>query len=105
MSATLFDWKASRDAAMAQVERNAGESFAERASAHILADLAQRGPTSCEILTDRCKLDGIKPHDDRAFGPVYMSLMRQGKIEKCGTVIRTKGHGTSGGNVWKLTTK
>jgi hypothetical protein len=29
-------------------------------------------------------------------------MAREGKIEKVGYCARTKGHGTSGGNLWRL---
>jgi hypothetical protein len=48
---------------------------------------------------------GIVPHDCRSFGPVYMKLARKGLIEKCGTIPRRHGHGTAGGNVWRLVYK
>lgn len=102
---TLFDYAAERDAAIATVERNAGQPFSERASAYVLTFLEANGQASGEELTDACRAKGIVAHDDRAMGPVLMSLSRQKLIEKCGTAVRRKGHLTSGGNIWQLTTK
>lgn len=91
-----------RDAAMSRVQAKAGENFGRTASEFILSYLRQHGATSGEDITDACKAAGIKPHDDRAFGPVYMSLSRKGIIRKAGMVPRRKGHATAGGYVWEL---
>lgn len=104
---TLFDQPVNtlRDQSMAQVERHAEErapGFKELAMAFVLAYLAQHGAQPGELVTLACKAAGIRPHDDRAFGPVYMSLARQGRIRKVGTCIRQRGHNTAGGNIWGL---
>lgn len=101
---SLFDWQAARDAALAQVSENAEEhapGFAERAQAFVLDYLRQNGPASGEAVTDACKAAGIVPHDDRAFGSVYMALSRRGLIRKVGHAMRRKGHGCAGGNIWE----
>lgn len=95
-------WQRERDAALAQVERNAGKAFAELARAFVLDYLERQVQASGEAITEACKRAGIRPHDDRAFGPVYMALSRAGKIEKCGSAIRQRGHGCAGGNLWRL---
>lgn len=87
---------------MARVEENAGEPFAVRARQFVINYLRRHGASPGEDITDACKQEGIRPHDDRAFGPVYNKLSRDGIIEKCGEAKRRKGHGTTGGNVWKL---
>lgn len=92
-----------RDAAMAQVEQHADQThpgFGSAAETFIVRFLAQQGPTSGELLTNACKAAGIVPHDDRAFGPVYMRLARRGVIVKVGVSVRVKGHLTAGANVW-----
>jgi len=102
---TQLNFLAERDAAMASVAENAEEAtpnFAAEAAACILDYLSRHGPTPGETLTDACKAAGIKPHDDRAFGPVYMRLSRRGAIVKAGAAVRRKGHGTSGGTVWAI---
>lgn len=94
-----------RDQALERVAQRAQSTratFLEDARAFVLAHLEQHGPTSGERLTLACKAAGIEPHDDRAFGAVYMGLVRQGRIAKAGTVRRERGHGTAGGNVWRL---
>lgn len=94
-----------RDHAIAQVSQHADQhraGFSDAAAAFILGYLGQHGPTAGEVLTLRCKDAGITAHDDRAFGGVYMTLSRRGRIVKVGTVRRERGHGTAGGNVWAL---
>jgi hypothetical protein len=104
----LFDGKATarieRDDAMTRVESaaNLWAPFSERAEAFVLNYLRNHGDTAGEVITDACKAAGIRPHDDRAFGPVYMRLARRGEIRKVGTCARHKGHLTAGGNVWGL---
>jgi len=66
--------------------------------------LAANGATSGEALTDACKSAGIRPPqgmDDRAFGPVYQRLAQANQIRVCGSTVRRRGHGTSGGRVWE----
>lgn len=94
-----------RDRAMSRVgqaaeDRNPG--FAEQAEAFIVDFLRAHGPTAGEVLTIACKAAGIRPHDDRAFGPVYFRLVHAGALVKVGTARRERGHGTAGGNVWSL---
>jgi len=94
-----------RDAALDAVEtaaERARRMFAADAGAFVVRYLTVHGPTAAEVLTRQCRAAGITPHDDRAFGPVYMRLARMKVIEKVGAVRRERGHGTSGGNVWKL---
>ncbi len=80
----------------------ADDGFRERAQAFVLGYLAQHGTSSGELMTDAAKLAGIKPPDDRAFGPVYAVLARRGMIVAAGFCARRKGHGTAGGRVWRL---
>lgn len=94
-----------RDEAIARVAANAEarrRQFVELAAGFVLAYLEMHGPTSGEVITNACKAAGIVPHDDRAFGPVYMGLVRAAKIHKVGTCRREKGHGSAGANVWAL---
>lgn len=96
-----------RDTAMAQVTARAERAdvlFQEKAADFVLQYLRHKrtGEASSEEITNACKAAGIRPPDDRAFGPVYMALARRRKIAKAGSCIRTKGHGTSGGNIWRL---
>lgn len=109
MSMPLFDQPTVndlRDHAIAQVAEHAEQhhpTFGEQARDFVLAYLRAHGPSSGEVLTEACKASGVKPHDDRAFGTVYMTLARWGRIQKVGTVRRERGHGTAGGNIWDLT--
>ena len=80
----------------------ADPTFRERAQAHVLAYLKDHGTSSGELITDACKLAGIRPPDDRAFGPVYAGLARKGMIVSAGFCARRKGHGTAGGRLWRL---
>jgi hypothetical protein len=98
---TLFDWQTERDSALAQVERNAGEEFKARAMAFALEWMAGKGTVSGEDITDACKAAGIVPHEDRAFGPVYLKLARQGAIVRVGYMARRRGHGAPGPG-WRL---
>ena len=88
---------------MARVARNAGRDFHEKAFAFILTYLQENRPTPGEDVTDACKDAGIVPHDDRAFGPVYMQLLRERAIESTGEKPRRKGHGAPGCRIWKAT--
>lgn len=93
-----------RDAAMQQVsqaEERQQPGFTDVAGAFVLDYLTTHGPTSGEQLTVACKAAGHVPHDDRAFGPIYFGLVKRGLIEKAGICKRLKGHGTSGGNIWR----
>lgn len=99
---TLAESEVVRDDAMDRVEKKAGLQFRIDAGAFVLRYLRLHGESSGEDITDACKEAGIVPHNDRAFGPVYMALSRQGIIEKCGTAARRKGHGTSGATIWRL---
>lgn len=70
----------------------------------MLEYLRQYGATSGDVITDAMKLAGIRPLDDRHFGPVYSYLAHKNRrlIVCVGLVPRTKGHGTAGGRVWAL---
>ena len=94
-----------RDAALTQVQTTVElevPGFHEQALEFVVWFLRRFGPASGERITLACKQAGIAPHDDRAFGPVYMQLARQERITKVGSVRRERGHGTAGGNIWAL---
>lgn len=99
---TIADAIQARNEAMGRVETHAGPSFREQAEQFIVTYLLAHGPTPGETLTSACVANGIVPHDERAFGVVYMVLSKRGIIAKVGTCPRVKGHGTSGGNIWDL---
>lgn len=54
-----------------------------------------------EVLVTAAKNAGHVPHDDRAFGSVFSSLSRQGRIKTVGFCLRKRGHGTAGGRIWE----
>lgn len=87
--------------AMRRAERDV-DGFSERARNFVLKYLKEHGPTSSEVLTDACKAAGIRPEKDRAFGAVYRELNKDSLIEFVEYCKRRKGHGTSGGSVWKV---
>lgn len=73
----------------------------DAAAEFIVAYLRDNGPTSGEKLVSEASKQ-YKPHDDRAFGTVFLSLSRRGIITKVGHAQRTKGHGTHGALIWTL---
>lgn len=91
-----------RNEAMKLVEDNAGPSFNEMACEFVLGYLRRVGEAPSEEISMACSSSGIKPRDDRAFGPVYMKLARSGVIVKVGSCRRKRGHGTTGGNIWSI---
>jgi len=99
---SIVDAINARNEAMVRVESHAGPSFMESAKDFVTTYLATHGATSGEVLTTACVASGIVPHDERAFGAVFMRLSREGTILKVGFCPRVKGHGTSGGNIWDL---
>ena len=64
--------------------------------------LARYGQQSGEDLVDAAVAHGHKPHDGRAFGPVFAGLVRAKVIECVGYCARRRGHGTAGGRIWRL---
>lgn len=108
---SLFDnenpsWMQQRDESLTAVMANVqGQTpgFAQDAADFVLRYLATHEEATGEQLSDAAKAAGIVPSTtDKAFGGVYRSLSHRGLIEKCGLAVRTKGHGTSGGNIWRL---
>lgn len=101
----LSEAATARDEALRNVTARAERSdvlFLERARKFVLFYLSRCGEASSEEITDAAKANGIRPPDDRAFGPVYLSLSRRGLIVKAGVCLRKKGHLTSGGTLWRL---
>lgn len=94
---TMEEARKQRDEALAR----ASAEFVRRAKEFVIKFL-QNGPASGEDITDACKAAGIRPRNDKAFGAVYMSLAKGGRIVKAGTSQRRKGHATTGGNIWAL---
>ena len=90
--------KAHGDSAMACV----GLDFRDQAKAHIVSYLRKHGISSAEMLTDSCKLAGIKSGDDRHFGVVYRTLLAERAIYWAGPCRRAKGHASHGGSMYAL---
>lgn len=93
------------DVLLAAVEAKANTDtagFSITASRFILRYLDAHGATSGEVVTDAAKAAGIRPVDDRHFGPVYLRLARRGVIRKTGFTARTKGHGSGAAPVWEI---
>jgi hypothetical protein len=86
----------------AEKARRVAPAFIERACAHVLAYLREHGVSSGELLTDSCKLAGIRSTSDKHMGCVYRSLLRAGLIRWAGDARRTKGHLTRGGSLYSL---
>lgn len=76
-------------------------AFIDKASVHMLRYLRAHGTSSGELLTDSCKLAGIKSTDDRHFGAVFRSLIRLGLIRWAGDARRVRGHGSRGGSLYQ----
>lgn len=105
---SLFDVEAlakameqGEEAARACVENAERQGFDSKAAGQwILEYLRRNGATAGEVLVSEAMK--VHPaHDGRAYGAVIAGLARRKLIETCGTVRRTKGHGTSGGNIWR----
>ena len=79
-----------------------GLDFRSQAMAHILSYLRKHGISSAEMLTDSCKLAGIKSGDDRHFGVVYRTLLAERAIYWAGPCRRAKGHASHGGSLYAL---
>jgi hypothetical protein len=77
----------------------------QKAASDAVAWLLEGGQASGEEIVDHLKALGHRPHDDRAFGPMFARLVREELISFVGYAVRQKGHGTSGAKVWKATGK
>lgn len=99
---TLFDWRAQRDAAIAQAIDAAPPNFKSQAMRFVVDALRAHGQMSGEGLTDAVWSAGITARDRRAMGSVLMTLIRDGIIEKCGACKRLRGHGTGGGSIYRI---
>lgn len=75
--------------------------FKERALEFIVRYVRQHGETTGEHATLAAVLAGIRPNDDRSFGPVYLAAIRGGLIHIAGHVPRVRGHGSAGGKLYR----
>lgn len=74
--------------------------FAERAYEFIVDYVQKMESVPGESVTLAARAAGIRPHDDRAFGPIYAKAIRNGDIRVVGTCLRVRGHGTAGGRLY-----
>ncbi|MNL45319.1 hypothetical protein D3C87_1679570 [compost metagenome] len=74
--------------------------FGERALTFIVDHVRQKGRVSGESVTLSAVKAGIKPPDQRAFGPIYAKALRKGLIHVAGYVPRVRGHGSAGGKLY-----
>lgn len=94
-----------RDIGMLKVAVNAGEEFGRKARAFVIEFLRKNGSATGEDITDAGKAAGIIPHNDKAWGPVYMALSRSKTIAKdlsAPPSPRRKGHSSGIAWRWKL---
>jgi hypothetical protein len=99
------DWKSERDEGMDRVSAKADRidaTFTDRAKAFVVHYLTIHLEESGEVIVSAAKDAGIIPHDDRAFGGVFLALVNRGIIYRVGMVKRKKGHGAPGAQIWRL---
>jgi hypothetical protein len=77
-------------------------NFSVKATAAILAHLRVTGQCSGEVLTDIAIAHGARPHDARAFGPVFARLLKARLVYVIGYAPRRKGHGCMGAKIYAL---
>lgn len=71
------------------------------ASKFICGWLARHGATPGEELVRQANLHGYRPHDLRAFGPVFKRLLKQGDVQVLRSDLpRTRGHSSLGGKLY-----
>lgn len=87
------------DRAADKAERH-DPAFRARALDFIVNYIRQQGETTGESATLAAVLAGIRPPDQRAFGPVYQEAIRKGLIRVVGYVPRVRGHGSAGGKLY-----
>lgn len=93
------------DILLARVEAKANadsSGFTLKAARFILQYLAAHGATCGEVITDAAKVAGVRPLNDKHFGPVYQRLAQSGAIRKAGYAPRTKGHMSGQAPVWEI---
>lgn len=102
-SPTIEQAREAGRAGMATVDANA--TWDKKAVGNFIVDfLKEHGETSCETIVDAAKEAGHQPHIDKAFGPIFATLARAGRIVRTGFTVRRKGHGAVGASVWKAAT-
>jgi len=76
--------------------------FRNKALTFIVAYVRQEGEVTGESATLAAVLAGIKPHDQRAFGPVYQEALKRNLLRVVGMAKRVRGHGSAGGKVYAI---
>lgn len=77
----------------------------EHACVFVRGVLAEYGRSKGEDIVDRAAATSrrdLTPHDTRAWGQVFATLVRRKQIRCVGYCERRKGNGTAGGRVWEL---
>ena len=75
--------------------------FPERAYEFIVNFIrGQRGSVPGESAVLAARQAGIRPHDDRSFGPIFKKALKDEAIQVVGFVPRVRGHGTAGGRLY-----
>lgn len=76
--------------------------FRTKALDFIVGYIRKHGEATGESATLAAVLAGIKPKDQRAFGPVYAKALKRGLIRIVGYVPRVRGHGSAGGKLYAI---
>lgn len=77
----------------------------ESACVFVLDFLVKHGHSRGEDIVDAAAKTSrfdLTPHDARAWGQVFATLVRRNKIRCVGYCERRKGNGTAGGRIWML---
>lgn len=75
----------------------------EGAVTFIVGWLARHGDASGEDLVDAAKEHGHRPHSDRAFGPVFKTILKRQLARVVRSDLpRRRGHATTGGKLWRV---
>ena len=88
------------EACLKRAENKAGfDSAGARQFVH--SQLVRFGEMSGEALVNAAKEHGFRPMEDRAFGPIFSKLSRDGLIRCVGYCLREKGNSCAGGRLWR----
>jgi len=75
-------------------------SFSEQAFDFIVKYIREHGEVPGESVTLAAVKAGIKPPDQRAFGPIYAMALRRELIHVVRYIPRVRGHGRAGGKLY-----
>lgn len=87
---------------LASIDRaeSADPHFSEKALDFIVKHVREKGEVPGESVTLAAAEAGIKPPDQRAFGPIYAMALRRGLIHVVRYIPRVRGHGSAGGKLY-----